>query len=120
MDPVEAPFNHPVAADAAGRAVLAGLAFFVGVTCDRKRQARAVAGMAPMPRPLTAESRSSTSRAQATPVWLRHVAKRLGAAIYQLDVPEYELGLGGLAVRHSPPMHARIDPAACQTSHHAS
>ena len=79
-------------------ALLAGLAFFVGVSVIERRQAQAVAGMVPHASP--SASRVAVvyfSRSGNTGLAARHVAKRLGATLYPLQVPEYELGLGGLA-----------------------
>lgn len=96
-----------------GVALLAGLAFFVGVTTIEKRQAQAVAGMAPQASP--AHSKVAVvyfSRSGNTGLAARHVARRLGATIHQLEVPEYELGLGGLARSAIAANAHRTDPAA--------
>lgn len=94
-------------------ALLAGLAFFVGVTVIEKRQAQAVASMAPHASPT--HSRVAVvyfSRSGNTGLAARHVAMRLGAALYPLQVPEYELGLGGLARSAFAANARRTDPAA--------
>ena len=94
-------------------ALLAGLAFFVGVTFIEKLQAQVVAGMTPHASP--AHRRIAVvyfSRSGNTGLAARHVAARLGAAIYQLQVPEYELGLGGLARSAFAANARRTDPAA--------
>lgn len=94
-------------------ALLAGLAFFVGVTVIEKRQAQAVAGMVPHASP--SASRVAVvyfSRSGNTGLAARHVATRLGAALYPLQVPEYELGLGGLARSAFAANARRTDPAA--------
>lgn len=93
-------------------ALLAGLAFFTGVTVIERQQAQAVAGMAPHASP--AQSNVAVvyfSRSGNTGLAARHVASRLGAAIYQLEVPEYELGLGGLARSAFAANAHRTDPA---------
>lgn len=93
--------------------LLSGLAFFAGVSFIEKRQAQAVAGMAPHASP--AHSKVAVvyfSRSGNTGLAARHVASRLGAAIYQLQVPEYELGLGGLARSAFGANARRNDPAA--------
>ncbi|MBH1987376.1 MAG: hypothetical protein I8H76_08665 [Burkholderiales bacterium] len=51
------------------------------------------------------------SRSGNTGLAARHVAKRLGAALYPLQVPEYELGLGGLARSAFAANARRTDPA---------
>lgn len=94
-------------------ALLAGLAFFIGVSVIERRQAQAVAGMAPHASP--AHSRVAVvyfSRSGNTGLAARHVAMRLGAAIHQLEVPEYELGLAGLARSAFAANARRTDPAA--------
>jgi len=93
--------------------LLAGLAFFVGVTIIERRQAQAVAGMAPHASP--AHSRVAVvyfSRSGNTGLAARHVATRLGAAIHQLEVSEYELGLAGLTRSAFAANARRNDPAA--------
>jgi hypothetical protein len=94
-------------------ALLAGLAFFAGVSFIEKRQAQAVAGMAAHASP--AHSKVAVvyfSRSGNTALAARHVAKRLGAALYPLQVPEYDLGLGGLARSAFAANARRTDPAA--------
>lgn len=94
-------------------ALLAGLAFFVGVSVIERRQAQAVAGMVPHASP--SASRVAVvyfSRSGNTGLAARHVAKRLGAALYPLQVPEYELGLGGLARSAFAANARRTDPTA--------
>ncbi|MFW9617697.1 flavodoxin [Aquabacterium sp.] len=94
-------------------AMLSGLAFFIGVTLIEKRQARAVAGMVPHDAP--AHSRGAVvyfSRSGNTGLAARHVAKRMGSALYPLQVPEYELGLGGLARSAFAANARRTDPEA--------
>ncbi|XZG71649.1 flavodoxin [Chitinibacteraceae bacterium HSL-7] len=73
------------------------LAFFTGVTIIERRQARAVAGLAPYAaRGPSQTAVVSFSRSGNTALAARHVAKRLGAALYRIDVPAYAPGLGGL------------------------
>lgn len=94
-------------------ALLAALGFFLGVTFIEKRQAQAVAGMVPHASP--AHSKAAVvyfSRSGNTGLAARHVAKRLGAALYPLQVPEYGLGLGGLARSAFAANARRTDPAA--------
>jgi hypothetical protein len=94
-------------------ALFAGLAFFVGVTVIENRQAQAVAGMVPHASP--SGSRVAVvyfSRSGNTALAARHVATRLGAVLYPLQVPEYELGLGGLARSAFAANARRTDPAA--------
>ncbi|MGH8854428.1 MAG: flavodoxin family protein [Telluria sp.] len=88
---------------------LAALVFFVGVTTIESRQARIVGEMEPYKSPaepgrppaaqLTGKGIAVVyfSRSGNTALAARHVANRLGASIYSLAVPQYELGLHGLA-----------------------
>ncbi|MEY4765572.1 MAG: hypothetical protein RI907_2245 [Pseudomonadota bacterium] len=94
-------------------ALLSGLAFFAGVSFIEKRQAQAVAGMVPHASP--AHSKVAVvyfSRSGNTGLAARHIAKRLAAALYPLHVPEYELGLDGLARSAFAANAHRRDPAA--------
>lgn len=94
-------------------ALLAALGFFLGVTFIEKRQAHAVAGMVPHASP--SGSRVAVvyfSRSGNTGLAARHVAMRLGAALYPLQVPEYGLGLGGLARSAFAANARRTNPAA--------
>lgn len=81
---------------------LAVLGFFLGVTAIESHQARQVAGIEPYVVPVEPRHRRRTavvyfSRSGNTALAARHVAKRLDANIYALEVPGYELGLAGLA-----------------------
>ncbi|MGC3987352.1 MAG: hypothetical protein QM777_22980 [Pseudorhodoferax sp.] len=82
-------------------AALAALGFFVGVTGIESRQARQVRAMVPYTAPAQpAHTRTAVvyfSRSGNTALAARHVAKRLDAQLYPLEVPEYALGLPGLA-----------------------
>ena len=79
---------------------LAVLGFFVGVTGIESHQARQVGGMAPYTAPAKVPANAAVvyfSRSGNTALAARHVAQRLGAALYPLEAPQYELGLAGLA-----------------------
>jgi len=94
---------------------LAVLGFFLGVTGVESHQARQVASLTPYTTPALPERTRTAvvyfSRSGNSALAARHVAKRLDAAIYQLEVPQYELGLPGLA--HSAwDAKARRDDAA--------
>ena len=80
-------------------AALAVLGFFVGVTRIESHQARQLGGMAPYTSPATPSGTAVVyfSRSGNTALAARHVARRLGAALYPLDAPQYALGLAGLA-----------------------
>lgn len=90
-------------------AALVMLGFLVGVTTIEARQARQVAGMVPHAAPAQpAASRVAVvyfSRSGNTALAARHVAKRLDASLYPLEVPAYALGVSGLA-------HSALDAKA--------
>ncbi|MBE2210617.1 MAG: hypothetical protein IAE66_03325 [Xanthomonadaceae bacterium] len=101
---------------------MAGLAvvgFFVGVTLIERTQARRVAPMEPYAAPMAPVSKTVRTRAAViyfsrsgnTALAARHVARRLDADIYSLQVPEYELGLTGLAQSALGANARRNDPA---------
>ena len=82
-------------------AALVMFGFVVGVTTIEGRQARQAARMEPYAAPTQpAPSRVAVvyfSRSGNTALAARHVAGRLDASLYPLEVPEYALGVSGLA-----------------------
>lgn len=80
---------------------LAVLGFFLGVTTIESHQARQVGDMVPYTAPAQPVGTRAAvvyfSRSGNTALAARHVARRLGANLYRLEVPEYEPGLAGLA-----------------------
>lgn len=86
---------------AVGLAVVVMAGVLLSVTWIERRQARQLAGKQPYA-PATPSSASRIavvyfSRSGNTALAARHIAQRLGAALYQLEAPQYELGLAGLA-----------------------
>ncbi|NOJ91229.1 flavodoxin family protein, partial [Myxococcus xanthus] len=73
----------------------------IAVTLIEKRQARALQGLDPYVGPLTAEHGGAAvvyfSRSGNTALAARHIANRLGAQLFELDAPDYRLGLAGWA-----------------------
>lgn len=96
-------------------AVLVMLGFLVGVTTIEIRQARNVAGMEPYVAPTQpAPSHIAVvyfSRSGNTALAARHVARRLDASLYPLEVPEYALGASGLARSALDAKARRDDPS---------
>ena len=91
------------------------LSLVVGVTTIEGRQARQVAGMGPYATPTqAARSRVAVvyfSRSGNTALAARHVAMRLDASLYALEVPQYALGVSGLAHSALDAKARRDDPA---------
>lgn len=91
------------------------LGFLIGVTTIEGQQARQVAGMEPYATPTQpAPSRVAVvyfSRSGNTALAARHVARRLDASLYSLEVPEYSLGVSGLARSALGAKARRDDPA---------
>ncbi|MDU0593352.1 flavodoxin family protein [Pseudomonas aeruginosa] len=94
---------------------LAVLGFFWSVTAIESHQARQVAGIEPYVLPAgPGRNRAAVvyfSRSGNTALAARHVARRLDAALYPLEAPQYELGLAGLAHSAWDAKARRDDPA---------
>lgn len=80
-------------------AILSAVAYLYAVTWIESQQARRLESKAP--HTATTENASRTavvyfSRSGNTALAARHVAKRLGAQLFPLEAPDYQLGLGGL------------------------
>ncbi|HHK9461686.1 MAG: hypothetical protein DI604_32425 [Delftia acidovorans] len=85
-----------------GLSVLLAAAVLVllAITWIESCQARQVAGIEPHAPPAAAPSGTVVvyfSRSGNTALAARHVARRLGASLYAIEVPRYELGPAGLA-----------------------
>lgn len=95
---------------------LAVLGFLVGVSTIERRHARQVAELEPYASPASPlRSRAAVvyfSRSGATALAARHVAKRLDASLFALEVPQYALGVRGLAHSALDAKARRDDPGA--------
>ncbi|MFN4289939.1 MAG: flavodoxin family protein [Permianibacter sp.] len=94
---------------------LAALGAVVAVTTIESRQARQVGELEPYAKPdPILQSRAAVvyfSRSGNTALAARHVAKRLNANLYPLTVPEYALGVNGLANSAFDAKARRDDPS---------
>ncbi len=80
--------------------LMAAVLVLLAVTWIEARQARQLDGKLPYTPPAFGYSRAAVvyfSRSGNTALAARHVAMRLGAQLYPLQAPAYELGVGGLA-----------------------
>lgn len=103
-----------------GGLLAAAVLVLLAITWIESRQARQAGGIAPNAVPTAAPSGTAViyfSRSGNTALAARHVARRLGASVHAIEVPEYALGPAGLARSAMDAKARRDDPGQLPDIH---